>query len=159
MKNGTWSNGRQNNTFCVSTVDSGDLAETAFPWDVAAKLVVSPNGRKIAFSTGHSPIYILQLTGNGWQHAATIESGGYPTWSPDGTSIAFVSDDDKGIWLANADGTDRVRLAPTSQRIRSVWVGSLGKPDALLSKIDFVEWSPTAVPYGDSDPGARGSNP
>ena len=46
-----------------------------------------------------------RLTENG-------NSDGLPTWSPDGQSIAYVSDQGGvwGIWVMNADGTNQRKL-------------------------------------------------
>jgi TolB protein len=52
-----------------------------------------------------------------------------PTWSPDGSRIAFESHSDGSeIWVMNADGTNRVRLTH-SQMMKHSWPG-------------FPAWSP-----------------
>lgn len=84
---------------------------------------VSPDGTKIAFTShrdGNLEIYVLGKQGNGpkpnfkqltrlTDHAA---SDHHPTWSADGSKIAFVSDRDGNpeIYSMNADGTGVVRL-------------------------------------------------
>ena len=76
--------------------------------DVAA----SRHGTKIAFSTLHE-IWVMDADGS---HAHAIVTSpsivGHPSWSPDGSRIAF-SDHRTGsgdIYLVDADGTDPVRL-------------------------------------------------
>jgi Tol biopolymer transport system component len=94
----------------------------------------SPDGSKIAVSywqNDHWEIHVLNADGSGrvrltqtsiraileqqvngqmpksWNNAA-------PTWSPDGSQIAFLTDRDGQweIWIMNADGTDQHSLLP-----------------------------------------------
>jgi len=147
VQHGAWSNGRQNNQLCMKNVEDGQLTETEFSWDVD-DIVVSPDGQKIAFSPIHSdsPIFIFQLTGAVWRQEVTIENGGYPSWSPDGTSLAFVSSEDRQIWLVNADGTGRVKLNPIPERAAPVGPESSGGAAALDTDKERPKWSPTQVP-------------
>lgn len=84
---------------------------------------VSPDGNHIAFTSNRDlniEIYVLSAVGNGpkkkfkqltrlTDNAATDR---HPTWSADGSRIAFVSERDGNpeIYSMNADGTDVVRL-------------------------------------------------
>ena len=74
----------------------------------------SPDGRTIAFTRGgsglpNSEIFVMSATGAGRRALTNTPQGNHdPTWSPDGTRIAFVSERDKGIsqiFVMNADGT------------------------------------------------------
>jgi Tol biopolymer transport system component len=84
---------------------------------------VSPDGNHIAFTSNRDlnlEIYVLSTVGNGpkkkFQHLTRLTDNAaedrHPTWSPDGTRIAFVSERDGNpeIYSMNADGTDVVRL-------------------------------------------------
>ena len=70
---------------------------------------VSPDGRRLVFDL-LGDLYTLPLEGG----TATAISRGpaydhHPRFSPDGTSIAFTSDEGgmENLWIANSDGTNR----------------------------------------------------
>jgi TolB protein len=79
----------------------------------------SPTEEKIAFvstASGGDEIYVLdlakqdpvRLTFNSW------EWDKHPTWSPDGTQMAFFSNRESGrtqIWLMDADGSNQRNLS------------------------------------------------
>jgi Tol biopolymer transport system component len=76
-------------------------------------LSVSPDGRTILFDL-LGDLYTLPMTGG----KATRLIGGnqldvQPQYSPDGRMIAFISDRSGSdqLWIANADGTNPVRLS------------------------------------------------
>lgn len=78
----------------------------------------SPDGRRIAF-TGYryNPdaafIFVAHADGSGLQQLTTGGSEVQPTWSPDGTRIAYVvrpRGQPGDIWVMNADGSDPVNL-------------------------------------------------
>jgi tol-pal system beta propeller repeat protein TolB len=77
---------------------------------------VSSDGTKIAFSSDRSgayEIWVMNIDGTGATQL-TSNGGNYqPTWSPDGTKIAYESNGD--IYVMNAsDGTGQVRLTDHS---------------------------------------------
>ncbi len=75
-------------------------------------LDVSPDGRRIVFDL-LGDLYTLPITGG---KAVRLTSGmawdAMPRWSPDGNSIAFISDRDGGdnLWLVKADGSGARRI-------------------------------------------------
>jgi Tol biopolymer transport system component/imidazolonepropionase-like amidohydrolase len=75
-------------------------------------LDVSPDGRRIVFDL-LGDLYTLPITGG---KAARLTSGmawdAMPRWSPDGNSIAYISDRDGGdnLWLVKADGSGARRI-------------------------------------------------
>ncbi|MFI5310449.1 MAG: amidohydrolase family protein [Gemmatimonadales bacterium] len=75
-------------------------------------LDVSPDGRTIVFDL-LGDLYTLPIAGG---KATRITSGMawdcMPRWSPDGRTIAFISDRDGGdnLWLVNPDGTGAHRI-------------------------------------------------
>jgi TolB protein len=100
----------------------------------------SPDGARIAYLDG-SKIAVINADGTG---ATSLRSeGGSPTWSPDSKRIAFLSE---GMWVVNADGTGRRRLAWSRQ------------------PLDAPQWSPTGNAivvgeYADPDNGLYPHNP
>lgn len=108
--------------YAVSAVGKGvvQLTQTAAPVQNLGP-AVSPDGRYVAFyRTGELPwgtaqLYKLDvLTGKVMRLAVDFRNYGDfdPTWSPDGTRIAFASDrmGQNDIWMVNADGTGLVRV-------------------------------------------------
>src|SRR4029450_5209951 len=99
-----------------------------------------PDGARIAYLDG-SKIAVINADGTG---ATSLRSeGGSPTWSPDSKRIAFLSE---GMWVVNADGTGRRRLAWSRQ------------------PLDAPQWSPTrnaivVGEYADPDNGLYPHNP
>lgn len=90
--------------------------------------IISPDGRRIAVSyrqQDHWEVHVLNIDGSGrrrltetptkfivaenrsWNNAA-------PTWSPDGSKLAFVTDRAGRweIWVMNADGSDQRPMFP-----------------------------------------------
>ena len=77
-------------------------------------------------ATGHNPTALANIT-NGQGNSR------YPSWSPDGTKLAFASDR-SGSWqvyVMNADGSGVVQLTSGGNHIQPAW-----SPDG--SKIAFV---------------------
>ncbi|HJU54672.1 MAG TPA: hypothetical protein VJ715_08880 [Pyrinomonadaceae bacterium] len=89
--------------------------------------VWSPDGTKIAFQSDrddpgncngggcvyHPDIYVMNSDGTGTVRLTNHPAkDGSPSWSPDGTKIAFQSDRDGNfeIYLMNADGSGQTRL-------------------------------------------------
>ncbi|MDM8531813.1 LysM peptidoglycan-binding domain-containing protein [Anaerolineales bacterium HSG25] len=78
----------------------------------------SPDGSKIVFmSNGRGAtsweIWTMKIDGSGAKRLTKNGSNdGLPTWSPDGKSIAYASDQDGGwaIWVVNADGSSPQKL-------------------------------------------------
>ncbi len=94
------------------TLARGDAYEVAFETSEGTwmSLDVSPDGRNLVFDLlGH--VYRVPATG-GRAECLTQDSGVavnyHPRWSPDGTTIAFVSDrgGQANLWLMDADGGD-----------------------------------------------------
>ena len=71
----------------------------------------SPDGRHLAFSIGDdrgkSHLYVMQTDGDGRRMLSGY--GEDPTWSPDGSQLAFTGS--RGIWIADASGTNARQLS------------------------------------------------
>src|SRR5262252_8296324 len=87
----------------------------------AAFAVVRHSNGKIAFVSdrdGNSEIYVMNADGTN-QMRLTNNPGvdDYPTWSPEGKKIAFVSQDSSGafaIKVMNSDGANQTKLTQLS---------------------------------------------
>ena len=101
------------------------LAGTVLVVSLFIQMQIAVNGyasrrTKIAFASsrdGNLEIYVMDGDGRN-QRRLTVNPSvdRYPTWSPDGKKIAFVSDrnnvnkDHRQIWVIDADGKNPIRL-------------------------------------------------
>jgi WD40-like Beta Propeller Repeat len=94
----------------VMSATRGPMTRIVLPQASVAGKAFSPDGSQLAY-VDQSPardgvgIYVTPITG-GIPRFLTI--GMYPTWSLDGTKIAFMNAND--IWIVNVDGTNLVNL-------------------------------------------------
>ena len=112
-----------------------DRAGREQPFDVPAKKYesprLSPDGRQLAVSSDEgqeSVIWTYDVTGRLALRRLTFKgSNRFPTWSPDGASLAFQStrDGDAGIFTSRADGTGEAErlttAAPGTSHIPESW--------------------------------------
>ncbi len=119
----------------------------------------SPNGKRIAFmGVGPSShdIYTVKVDGGGLKRLTSGSgSNDEPSWSPDGTKIAYASNSgsfDMQIWVMNADGTNPQQLTTFTADgsgdkqpdwspdgasiIFSRWLGVSNSPDLCRIKAD-----------------------
>jgi len=88
-----------------------------------ATLAISPNGRRIAFArlvNGAWGLFLMNADGGAASLLIQREFAGSPAWSPDGSQIAFRSDNDSPvgtysrIFVINVDGTGLHQVPPDS---------------------------------------------
>lgn len=102
-------------------------------------LDVSPDGKTIVFEL-LGDLYTLPIGGG---EATRITSGmafdSQPSYSPDGSRIAFLSDRDGGenVWLANADGTEPKQLSKDKQ---SEFASPTWMPDGDYVLVSRTRW-------------------
>lgn len=103
--------------FLLSSDGSGSVPLVEAPGD-DDRPVISPVGTKFAFVSdrddGELDIYSIDFDGDGTVMRLTdfSDRDSSPSWSPDGTEIAFRrrADGNSDIYVMNADGTDVRRL-------------------------------------------------
>lgn len=80
----------------------------------------SPDASQIAFSssrTGTSDLYVMDADGTGTRRLTSgKQNDSHPTWSRDGTRLAFERDGD--IYVMNADGSGAQRISDTTAEER-----------------------------------------
>lgn len=116
----------------VALAESGGLVVVDAATQVARRLGVadgervinvtpSPDGERVAFEVVGGNLFTVGLDGSG---LVDLGPGHRPTWSPDGGWVAFMVTEDDGetftsadLWAVRADGSDRVRLTQTPDRL------------------------------------------
>lgn len=126
--------GRNDHDIYVMNVDgSGRRRFTTSPEDDVTP-VWSPDGRRIAFirrdvgccAVGESHLWLMNADGSDPTRAPTGSDGlrdSWPSWSPDGRSIAFGRSGDEGRWISVLDlGTGRTtRLTDSGRDYLPAW--------------------------------------
>jgi hypothetical protein len=87
---------------------------------VEFELVYSPDGSKLAFAavtsnfTNDANVYVMNADGTGLTQLTNTFTDAHPTWSPDGTKIAFYSGRDgigrQEIYVMDANGQNQARI-------------------------------------------------
>ena len=110
--------------------DGTETQVTSEPVEGAA---ISPDGSRVVFAAGG--LYVVDVEGG--QPVRIAQEGNSPTFSPDGTQIAYLSLPRDGccvqtgrehVWVANADGTDAHEI--------------LADEPALAKGVFELTWSP-----------------
>src|SRR5262249_15989189 len=71
----------------------------------------SPDGRRIAFSLGALTTAIDVVNADGTELKTIATSGYGPQWSPDGAEVAYVDGTRNDLFVVDADGSNRHRVA------------------------------------------------
>jgi len=111
----------------------------------------SPDGSKIAYIDG-TRLYVVNVDGT---NNINIFSGYRPRWSPDGSKIAIWSPRDGGLFVMNADGTDK-KLLDTET---SHYDGPSWSPDGNYLVYSVGSLRVVNIESGESKEIARGLNP
>jgi hypothetical protein len=127
--------------YIIRSTGAGGSLSTASPEAVVtpwgrANGVWSPDGRRLLFisdRSGNDEVYSIGVTGSGLQRLTyTPNEEGYPSWSPDGTQIAYsvlvgaalrvviAAPDGTGATAVGPDGAYQPAWSPDGERIAYV---------------------------------------
>lgn len=99
---------------CWFTVDVGFLAANPESLSPPGQSVTrhdwSPDGTQIVYEAAGDLFVVATAGGAPTPLTQGPEDDGYPTWSQDGTRIAFIRD--ASLWIMDADGTDAQLVLP-----------------------------------------------
>jgi dipeptidyl aminopeptidase/acylaminoacyl peptidase len=116
-----------------------------------ADLRFSPDGTRVAFTvsepvkgaTRRTNIWMLDVAAKGaHRYTSGPKSDTSPRWSPDGRSLAFLSDREEGgtqIYLLRADGGEASKLTTAKQSIQAFDWSPDGKQMAYLARLPKTE--------------------
>lgn len=95
-------------------------------------LAWSPDGSKLAISVSQDALYIMNMDD---YHIIQINDreADYPTWSPDGMTLAYVSYG--RLYISNPDGTGIVELSPAGAETPPSW-----SPDGEMIVVATDSW-------------------
>lgn len=134
--------------YTVRVADGGGLVrltESGHDWAVG----YSPDGSHALFisevkpydHSGPMDVHVIGTDGKGLVRLnppGTTSGVDGQSWSPDGTQVAFVAakgsfwDDDRAVFVADADGTDVRRITPWNVTYRAEW-----SPDGQWIAFDY----------------------
>ena len=117
--------------------DGSETQVTTDPMNIEGA-AISPDGSRVVFAGApdddSAPYAVYAVDAGGGPAEMLVESQNgvvrTPTFSPDGTRIAYVDDNsdvDHGVWVMNADGSDVHQIVP----------------DPGAGHVYGLEWSPT----------------
>lgn len=120
----------------------------------------------------HNEIYVLDINGENLERLTNNDVWDlYPTWSPDGTKIAFLSfrEDDLDIYIMDSDGSKQMMLYDSGFHDADIhWIKDTivftsqskiwkikedgTNPMMLTNPPKAGEWGNANLPFGDYDP-------
>jgi TolB protein len=120
---------RANDVYVINPDGSGERKVTPTTTPTVGPLSWSPDSTRIAVSRG-GDVYSVKADGSGETRLTTNAAvEGQPTWSPNGTKLAYVTDvasSASGIYVVNADGSASARLTSSSD-VSPAWSPDSGR--------------------------------
>jgi WD40 repeat protein len=106
-----------------------DGTETQVTPEPVGGAAISPDGSRVVLAADGGGLYVVDAEGG--QPVQIADEGESPTFSPDGTQIAYLSESGQAglehVWVANADGTDAHEILTD---------------EALVMGMSKLTWSP-----------------
>jgi Tol biopolymer transport system component len=137
--------------YTIGSIDGDGLIRLTEPGNPPADhpVAYSPDGSRVMFirevkpydHSGPMDVYVVGTDGEGLVRLnppGTTSGLDGQSWSPDGRQVAFVAakgsfwDDDRAVFVADADGTDAHRITPWNVTYRAEW-----SPDGEWIAYDF----------------------
>lgn len=134
-------------------------ARTAYN-DKVMRASWSPDGSTLLLwhdSGNLEGLYTMTPTGGGLTRIRPMASSALPTgayaWSPQGSRVAFVSNEggQRDVWVMDADGTDASQVTPSGDGTTyewAVWSADLTRPTPLPEQRQGVAMTPYPLPFG-----------
>ncbi len=143
---------------------------------IASEPSISPDGSSVLYRVGRferdhplelKDVHLQSLSVDGGEPTLLLENAEHAIWSPDGSRIAFIRDDENEvaqIWTCQADGSEQTQLTRHQLKVDLfAWAPSgrqiayrADMPSTPLPEDDLTPRVATSIRYRQDGPGWRG---